>query len=454
MGANSIGEVYMSRQLCVIAALALGAMAQEQTQAPPPAAGGGGGATGAPAGGGPIGTTEGVGAAPGRGPTTTPQPGRNDPFDPNGRNQQNRFPEMERPIFLSGKVVMDDGTPPPEPVQIERVCNGQARPEGWTDSKGRFSFQLGQNSAMMADASYSNSDGFGGGFPQAGGGAGGMNSSMGSMGSRRGISERDLMGCELRANLAGYRSDIVNLSGRRMMDNPDVGTIIMKPIANVEGKTFSMTTAMAPKDARKSYEKGLDLLKKKKPAEARKEFEKATTVYPKYAVAWHELGRVYEATQQNDEALKAYQQAIAADSRFVKPYLQLAGMAIGAQNWQGVAENTNRIIKLNPIDFPQAYFYNSVAYYNLQKYEEAEKSARETVQRDERHRFPKAQHLLGILLAMKDDYQGAVDNIKGYLKFAPSAGDADVVRKQLSDFEGRLNATASAQGAQTPAEPK
>ena len=65
---------------------------------------------------------------------------------------------QSRPVFLSGKVVMEDGTPPPDAVTIERVCGGSVRPEGYTDSKGRFSFQLGQNQGMMADASMSSAD--------------------------------------------------------------------------------------------------------------------------------------------------------------------------------------------------------------------------------------------------------------------------------------------------------
>ena len=109
--------------------------------------------------------------------------------------------EIERPIFLSGKVVMDDGTPPPESVVIERVCGGNPRPEAWTDSKGHFSFQLGQNTAMMADASVGNVGGLG--FPDYNSGGGtrspGMNSGVGGMG--RGSSMgRELMNCDLRAN--------------------------------------------------------------------------------------------------------------------------------------------------------------------------------------------------------------------------------------------------------------
>src|SRR5438046_9931772 len=51
-------------------------------------------------------------------PNTIPNP--NDPNNPN--NQINRFPDQQRPIFISGKVMLDDGTPPGDSVVIERVC--------------------------------------------------------------------------------------------------------------------------------------------------------------------------------------------------------------------------------------------------------------------------------------------------------------------------------------------
>lgn len=383
-------------------------------------------------------------------PTTPGMPGRfpgqdrqQGPLDP---TQQQRFPEMQRPIYLSGKVVMEDGTPPPEPVRIERVCNGQPRPEGYTDTKGRFSIQLGQNTAMFSDASVgSANDTFG---DPAGPNRGGMGG-FGAPGGRL-LTERDLMGCELRADLAGYRSDVVNLSGRRMLDNPDVGTIVLRSIAGVEGRSISFTTLAAPKDAKKSYEKALELMKKKKVPEAQKELEKAVSLYPKYAVAWHLLGQIHQQANRVEDARKAYSEAIAADNKYVNPYLQMALLAASENNWQEVADTTDRVIRLNPVQFPQAFFYNSVANYNLQKWDAAEKSAREAVKLDTQHRMPKAQHLLGILLANKNDFAGAAENMKGYLQFAPQAPDADQVRKQLAEVEQRLGQTTVTQTEQQP----
>lgn len=399
----------------------------------------GGGAQGG--GGGAPSPSPGVGT-PGGAPipdsgrrTTTPFP----------TDQQQRFPEIQRPIFLSGKVVMEDGTPPPEPVVIERLCSaGNARPEGYTDSKGRFSFELGRNQGMFADASVDNSDPLNrqGGFGAPGRGG---NTSLGGMPGMGGggINERDLMGCEIRANLPGYQSTVVNLSGRRMMDNPDVGTLILRRLANVEGLTFSMTSAMAPKDAKKAWEKGKEQLKKNKLAEAQKELEKAVQLYPKYAVAWYDLGTVHQQNKNFDGARKAYAESLNADSKYVMPHLQLAVLALNEQKWEEVADATEKVIKLNPVSFPQAFFFNSIANYNLQRYDEALESAQQAVKLDQKHQWPKAQHVLGVLLAMKGDNQAALENMRGYLKFSPRAGDADNVRQQISDIEARLSGGAA-----------
>lgn len=381
---------------------------------------------------------------PGRGtptpgvPGTTPgMPNPNQyPNNNNNPNNNNRFPEQQRPIFLSGKVMLDDGTPPSEPVTIERVCNGNARAEAYTDSKGRFSFQLGQTQGIMQDASMSSAgdDRFGGGGFGNTGGALGTNQSTGGFGGA-GLSGRDLMGCEIRAALPGFRSDLVNLGTRRTFDNPDIGTIILHRLANVEGVTISAVSLQAPKDAKKAFDKGRDFLKKKKEPEAIKEFEKAVDIYPKYSTAWFELGRLREHLSDSAGALKAYSQALAADPKYLNPYRQLAAIYVKDQKWKDVADTTNRLIGLDPVDFPDAYFYNSVANYYLKNYDEAEKSVREAQKLDSHNRMPKSNQLLGAILAEKQDFAGAAEQIKKYLTFLPAGQEADNARKQLMELE-------------------
>ena len=266
--------------------------------------------------------------------------------------------------------MLDDGTPPPESVTIQRVCGANPHTEAYTDSKGRFSFEWGKRLGVMPDASEDT-------FSRMPG----MNSGGSSMGNSGGGSQRSaeqmMMGCELRASLGGFRSDSVNLSQHKSMDNPDVGTIILHRMANVEGLAISMTTLMAPKDAKKAYEKGLNDLKKEKLEDAQRNFEKAVEVYPKFAAAWFELGRVQREQKNIDAAKKSWAEALAADPKYVKPYLELAEVSFRDQSWKDVKDGTDRLLSLNPVDFPRAWYYNAVANYELKNRSEERRVGKE-----------------------------------------------------------------------------
>ena len=395
----------------VVALLAIGLLFSLFSIAQEPA----GGQTSSPPGG-----TQG-GQQPGAGrPTGNPAPAPDRTQRP-----QTPFPDLEqRPIYISGNVRLADGTNPPDHVVIERVCQGVVRPEAYTDSKGNFSFQLGaRNSGVFYDASV-------GGFDP-------LSSSNGTSGmsSQSGVNERDLTGCEIRGNLAGFQSDSIVLSFRRSLDDPNIGTIRLRRLANVEGYTFSITTGQAPKDARRAYEKGLEYFNKRKWPDAERELTKAVASYSKYAIAWHELGRTYQRQNKIDDAIRSYQEAISADPKFINPYGQLAGLAAYEQKWEDVVQYTTQMLKLNPFVAPDIYFFSALANYNLQKFDVAEGHAREAATRDTQHKIPKINQLLGVILAEKQDYSGAAENIRLYLKFSPDATDADTVKRMLADIE-------------------
>jgi TolA-binding protein len=374
---------------------------------------------------------------PGRGSPTPSVPDRTTPGQPRQPTQQLPYPEMPRPIFLSGKVVMEDGTPPPDSVAIERVCNGIVRREQFTDSKGRFSFQLGQNNYMFTDASTS------GGFdPVTGGAPGSPNMDMPGR-NMGGVRERDLAGCEIRASLAGFRSDVVSLATRRSLDNPDVGTIVLHRLGNVEGLTISATTLAAPKDARKEFEKGRKEAQKQKFDEAQKHLQKAVELYPKYAVAWYELGRVRQAANRLGSAREAFDEAMKADPKFISPYENLAQLAAHDKKWDEVADITDKMIRLNPVDFPNAYFMNAVANLNLQRLDAAEKSASYLVSKDASHKMVRANYVLGLVLAQKQDWNGAATQLRSYIEHAPPGTDLEIPKKQLAQVEQFLAGSGS-----------
>src|SRR5947209_12048501 len=125
-----------------------------------PAGGASGATTGGPTSGGSPNTS-----SPGR-PTSIPSTPSTSPSQNQTQNQN----QIQRTIFISGKVKMDDGSPIPPNIVIQRVCNGNPRSVAYTDSKGHFSFQWGQTNSFMADASeagFSGRNSCGGGFGSA-----------------------------------------------------------------------------------------------------------------------------------------------------------------------------------------------------------------------------------------------------------------------------------------------
>ncbi len=340
---------------------------------------------------------------------------------------------MNGSIYLTGKVMLDDGTPPQDSVTIERVCSGAPRALGYTDQKGRFSFQIGQTAGVMQDASEG-----GTGLP----GTNRISMGMGAVGGMGAgpsrtpnMPDMQLANCDLRAVLAGFRSDSVGVGPRRLMDDSDVGTIVLHRLANVEGSAISMTSLQAPNEARRAYQRGLLEVRKGKLAEAGKEFRKAVDIYPNYAVAWYELGRIQQQNGEIEPARESFTRAMAADAKFVSPYLQLAELQATAENWLALAETTGRLLKLDAVDYPMAYFYDATANLNLGQLDTAERSARAGQKLDAPHRYPKLEQVLAAVLARKQDYAGAAAQIRSYLLLAPGAQDAAQMKKELAEME-------------------
>jgi Tfp pilus assembly protein PilF len=325
-----------------------------------------------------------------------------------------------RPVFISGKVLLQGGGVLPEPVPIERVCNGTVRREGYADVKGQFEFQLGLNLTFQ-DASENDA-------------RIGPNSQSRSA-SNGGQRPNDLNGCELRAVLAGYQSTVVILhtpGGEGWQY--EVGTIFLQRIGNAPGTTISVTSMAAPKDAMRAYEKA-QKIKDQKPSEAEKQLDKAVKIYPQFAAAWTLMGDIHRERNEFEPAREEYGRAIAADPQFVNPNYGLAIIATEEKKYPDAARLSDQVLKLNAAAFPLAYFINAAANYNLQKFEVAEESAKKFKTLDTQHSRPDVYLLLSYLLSARQEYAGAAREIRDYLAISPNSPDAESLKKEAKRFE-------------------
>lgn len=353
--------------------------------------------------------------------TTNPRPPQSTTQTPDGPGTN------QPPIFISGTVILSDGTPLTERAKIERVCNGVPIVETETDKKGHFNFEVG-HSLELPDASVG-SDVNGRGSPF------GNSTNRGGSSNRMGGIDPRLWGCELRAALFGFRSDAIQLDTVRYMDNPDIGTIILHRMAKVDGLTISVVSALAPKDARKAYEKGREDEAKNKLDDAQKSFEKAVAAYPQYSLAWFELGRIAEQGNHMDEARKAYQQAIVAEPKFILPHEQLSWLALREAKWPELVESTDQWLLLDALNSPDAYYLSSIGNLQTQHFDIAAKNAQEAVRMDPGKKNMRARYVLGLALAQKHEFTASVEAIRSYLDATPDAKDKDLVQKQLEQIQ-------------------
>src|SRR2546421_2097412 len=382
--------------------------------------------------------------APPPAPPPSPTPSRPSTPSPSNSQPDQRIDDLV--MFVRGRVATHDGAPVPHDMLIERICNNRVRQQVYASPHGDFTMQLGSRADSFLDAS---------GDPASQSGAARKNSDMG-------IPRRELANCELRASASGFHSNVINLMGlTSTLDRDiDVGAIVVQRAGKIDGMTLDATPYKAPRDASKAYEKGLEAERNGKLANARKYFEQAVELYPKYANAWFQLGTVLQKENQNEAARKAYTQATAMDTKFLPPYLALALIAYGEENWAEVlgftghildldpfnqAAATGYILDLDPLNYTLAYFYNAVANYKLNKIEDAEKSALKAEHLDLRNRFPHVHLLLAEIFARKNNYASAISEAQTYLDLAPQAKDADQIREQLAELEKR-KASVSAGG--------
>jgi tetratricopeptide (TPR) repeat protein len=340
-------------------------------------------------------------------------------------------PEMrsteQQAVFFSGEVTLQDGSKPPDPVLIQRVCKGIARNETWTDSKGRFSFKVtaGSNDTSAADSA------------QAGRGQD-LSRPIGNSTYYSNPLTTALRDCEVQAVLAGFWSERVSIALKNTLDDTRIGRIVLHPSSGGQALAVSATTLAAPPSATKAYEKGMAAVREQKWDAAQKELTKAVEAYPKFAIAWFELGALRQNRGDLPGAATAWKQALESDPKYVKPYEVLAALAERQQNWADSEKYSHDWIQLDPEDFPAAYLYNAIASAQLGKMEQAEASARKGLLFDKEHRIPRLSYVLGLILMQKHELAESAKCLRTYLELAPNAKDAPIVRAELTKIEASV----------------
>jgi tetratricopeptide (TPR) repeat protein len=234
--------------------------------------------------------------------------------------------------------------------------------------------------------------------------------------------------CPVTISLSGYRSVNATLRNNTVI-------VLKRAGGDHEGSTVSLNAVRAPENAKKAYGKGLEAASSKKWPKAQAELEKAVAIYPEYSSAWSALGDVYLQQNMATEGRNAIERALKIDPKYFKPYLQLARLDLAEKRVEDAAEISSRAIELKSTEFPGIYFYNAVANFNLKRFDAAENSARRCVELDSEHELPRAELLLGSVLAAKGDRAGALQHLNKYVALSPKAPDVEEVKQRIAKMQ-------------------
>ena len=311
--------------------------------------------------------------------------------------------------YLRGTVSVEGGGLPWDPIAVNVTCDDKPTYDTRTDVKGVFliTFTTATGPAKP-DAKRSKA--------------------------------AQYIGCQVQARLSGFQSSTITVPNRDLTDNPDIGVITLRQEEGAQGGAMSGTSQSAPKDAVKNYEKARAEWLDQKPDRAQHDLEKAVQIYPQYAEAWYQLGKLQENSNPK-EAHNSFSKAAAADPKFILPYEHLATMAALEGKWQELLDCTNHLLELEPRGTPRIWYYNALANANLKNDKAAEASARKGLAMDPLHTEPNTEQLLAVVLVAGRNYAEALEHLRECLTYFPPGPNADLVKQQISQLEHAMGAS-------------
>ncbi len=310
--------------------------------------------------------------------------------------------------FLLGKLQIEGEPLLWEPIPVSVLCNGKPILTTQTDPKGNFAIHpttVPGTPILPAQA-------------------------------KREM-ETHFEGCIVQASLAGFGSNAITLTQHNLRDDPTLGTItVFRNAERGKGTAMSATVSSAPPDAARLFEKARNELLDEKEDKAQRDLEKSVQIYPGFAEAWYQLAKLQ---QPNDPpaARNSYVKAAAADPLFTLPYVQLATLAAQEGKWQEVLDNTNHVLELDRSGTVKIWYYNALANFQLGKDDLAETAVGKALALDPSHTIPNIEQLLGVLLAKKGDFSGALQHLRNCLTYLPQGPDADFIKQQIATLERR-----------------
>jgi tetratricopeptide (TPR) repeat protein len=207
--------------------------------------------------------------------------------------------------------------------------------------------------------------------------------------------------------------------------------------SSIHSPTVSAKRLAVPGKATSEFQKGCSAFKAKKFLEAEDHLRRAVDLYQDYSAAWVVLGQVLDEQKKQDDAHVACWKAREVDPTYVAAYLCLADFAANDSDWNQVLDLANRALSIDPTGNPYAFYYAAAAGLHLKQVAQAEVYSQAALKLDEWHHMPQLHLLLAQVYDAMGNAQGAIAQLREFLRVAPNSKDAAAAKTLLADVEAR-----------------
>ena len=201
-----------------------------------------------------------------------------------------------------------------------------------------------------------------------------------------------------------------------------------------------------PKAAKKSYEQGLKLARNNRPADAVPKLQDALKVFPDYLYALNKLGEQYLALNQLPEAQAQFERAIAINSKFALPHINLGILHLGQKRFtEALAEL--EVGNAQDDSYPMGHLHLGLALMSKTPpdFDRAEKELLRSIDQGKQDFIYVRKYLFNLNLR-RQNLGKAAEQLELYLRAMPEAPDSDAVRQMLA----KVKKTISQQKQQSP----
>lgn len=194
-----------------------------------------------------------------------------------------------------------------------------------------------------------------------------------------------------------------------------------------------------PPKALHAFEQGMERLTNQDAAGSLAHFQRAVQEYAGYYEAYDRMGAADLKLWHIPEAEQAFRKSIdVSGGQYAHPLIAL-GAILDDQEKFAEAESVIR----KGLDLDQdswtGHYYLALAFFGLNRMEDAAKSVREALQR--KADFPNAHLLLADIHCREKDYHSVVSDLNEYLKLAPDAPDSSRAKALRAFAQGMISAS-------------